>query len=323
MDNESKKVGFIGLGAMGFGMACNIVKSGFSTTVYDIDEKKIRAVSDTGAIASESIKSLGRNSDVVITILPDEDAVEKVYLGEDCLWGAIKDGTILIDMGTTSAGLLDKISRQYENKGIKLLGAPVSGGAIGAAEATLTIMVGGDRDAFDKCQGILQTMGKKVVYAGALGSATVVKLVNNLLLFVKCAAIAEGFTLGVKAGVSTDVLYDLISSSSGTDWALETIFSRYAFCGKFTPPSFALAGVLKDLGLARKMARELNVPTVLADLSYQLFEKAVDSGKGDMDFSAIISVLEEEAGVKVRFGPDWKEKDQLFKEFEEDLKQNT
>ena len=302
MDKESKKVGFIGLGAMGFGMACNLVKSGFSTTVYDIDEKKTRAVADIGAIASESIKSLGRNCDLIITMLPDEGAVEKVYLGEGSLGGAVKNGSILIDMGTTSTGLLDKISKQFENKGIKLLGAPVSGGAIGATEATLTIMVGGDRDAFDKCQGILQSMGKKVVYTGALGSATVVKLVNNLLLFVKCAAIAEGFVLGVKAGVSTDVLYDLISSSSGTDWALETIFSRYAFCGKFTPPSFALAGVLKDLDLARKMARELDVPTVMADLSYDLFEKAVDSGKGDMDFSAIISVLEEEAGIKVRFG---------------------
>ena len=307
MNNESKKVGLVGLGAMGFGMACNIVKSGFMTTVYDIDEKKIRAVTDMGAIASESIKSLGRDSDVIITILPDEKAVENVYLGEDGLRGAVRDGTILIDMGTTSSGLLDKINRQYENQGIKLLGAPVSGGAIGAVEATLTIMVGGDRDTFDKCRDILQTMGKKIVYAGALGSATVVKLVNNLLLFIKCAAISEAFSLGVKAGVSTDVLYDLISSSSGTDWALETIFSKYAFCGKFTPPSFALAGVLKDLGLAREMAKELNIPTVLGDLSYQLFEKAVNSGKGEMDFSAIISVFEEEAGVKVRFAPDSKE----------------
>ena len=301
MDNKSKKVGFIGLGAMGFGMACNIVKSGFPTTVYDIDEKKVGAVADRGAMASASIASLARNSDVVITILPDEGAVEKVYLGQGGLVEAVKNGSILIDMGTTSTGLLDKISKQVENKGIKLLGAPVSGGAIGAEEATLTIMVGGDRDAFDKCQGILQTMGKKVVYAGPLGSATVVKLVNNLLLFVKCAAIAEGFVLGVKAGVSTDVLYDLITSSSGTDWALETIFSRYAFRGKFTPPSFALAGVLKDLGLARKMAKELDVSTVLADLSYELFEKAVDAGKGEMDFSAILSLLEEQAGVKVRF----------------------
>ena len=301
MDNKSKKVGFIGLGAMGFGMACNIVKSGFPTTVYDIDEKKVGAVADRGAMASESIASLACNSDVVITILPGEGAVEKVYLGQGGLVEAVKNGSILIDMGTTSTGLLDKISKQVENKGIKLLGAPVSGGAIGAEEATLTIMVGGDRDAFDKCQGILQTMGKKVVYAGPLGSATVVKLVNNLLLFVKCAAIAEGFVLGVKAGVSTDVLYDLITSSSGTDWALETIFSRYAFRGKFTPPSFALAGVLKDLGLARKMAKELDVSTVLADLSYELFEKAVDAGKGEMDFSAILSLLEEQAGVKVRF----------------------
>ena len=301
MDNKSKKVGFIGLGAMGFGMACNIVKSGVPTTVYDIDEKKVRAVADRGAMASASIASLARNSDVVITILPDEGAVEKVYLGRSGLVEAVKNGSILIDMGTTSTGLLDKISKQVENKGIKLLGAPVSGGAIGAEEATLTIMVGGDRDAFDKCQGILQTMGKKVVYAGPLGSATVVKLVNNLLLFIKCAAIAEGFVLGVKAGVSTDVLYDLITSSSGTDWALETIFSRYAFRGKFTPPSFALAGVLKDLGLARKMAKELDVSTVLADLSYELFEKAVDAGKGEMDFSAILSLLEEQAGVKVRF----------------------
>ena len=301
MDNKSKKVGFIGLGAMGFGMACNIVKSGFPTTVYDIDEKKVGAVADRGAMASESIASLACNSDVVITILPGEGAVEKVYLGQGGLVEAVKNGSILIDMGTTSTGLLDKISKQVENKGIKLLGAPVSGGAIGAEEATLTIMVGGDRDAFDKCQGILQTMGKKVVYAGPLGSATVVKLVNNLLLFVKCAAIAEGFVLGVKAGVSTDVLYDLITSSSGTDWALETIFSRYAFRGNFTPPSFALAGVLKDLGLARKMAKELDVSTVLADLSYELFEKAVDAGKGEMDFSAILSLLEEQAGVKVRF----------------------
>jgi 3-hydroxyisobutyrate dehydrogenase-like beta-hydroxyacid dehydrogenase len=234
-------------------------------------------------------------------MLPDEGAVEKVYLGEGGLCNLVKNGSILIDMGTTSIELLDRISKQVKSRGIRLLGAPVSGGAIGATEGTLTIMVGGDRDAFDKCHGILQIMGKKVVYAGPLGSATVVKLVNNLLLFVKCAAIAEGFVLGVKAGVTTDVLYDLISSSSGTDWALETIFSRYAFCGKFTPPSFALAGVLKDLGLARKMARELDVPTVLADLSYELFEQAVDSGKGDMDFSAIISVLEDEAGVKVRF----------------------
>jgi len=302
MDKKKEKVGFIGLGAMGFGMACNIVKSGFSTIVYDIDKKKIRAVADAGAIASESIKSLSCNSDVIITMLPDEGAVEKVYLGEGGLGDVVKNGCILIDMGTTSTGLLDKISRQYENKEINLLGAPVSGGAIGAEEATLTIMVGGDRDAFDKCRNILQTMGKKVVYVGPLGSATVVKLVNNLLLFIKCAAIAEGFVLGVKSGVSTNVLYDLISSSSGTDWALETIFSRYAFCGKFTPPSFALSGVLKDLGLARKMARELNVPTQLADLSYDLFKKAVDSGKGDMDFSAIITVLEDEVGVKIRFG---------------------
>lgn len=166
MDNKSKKVGFIGLGAMGFGMACNIVKSGFSTTVYDIDKKKIRAVTDTGAIASESIKSLGRDSDVVITILPDEDAVEKVYLEEDSLWGTIKDGTILIDMGTTSAGLLDKINRQYENKGIKLLGAPVSGGAIGAVEATLTIMVGGDRDTLINARVFYRQWGRKLSMQG-------------------------------------------------------------------------------------------------------------------------------------------------------------
>ncbi len=302
MDNKIKTIGFIGLGAMGYGMASNIVQSGFSAIVFDIDEKKIRAVVDRGAAASESIKSLGRNSNVIITMLPDERAVETVYLGEDGLCASVKNGGILIDMGTTSVELLEEIRKQGRTRGAKLLGAPVSGGAIGAAEATLTIMVGGDREAFDTCRDLLQTMGKKVVYTGALGSATVVKLVNNLLLFIKCAAIAEGFVLGVKAGVSTDVLYDLISSSSGTDWALETIFSRYAFCGRFTPPSFALAGVLKDLGLARKMAKEHHVPTELADLTYALFQKAVDSGKGDLDFSAIISLLEEEAGVTVRFG---------------------
>lgn len=302
MDNEITKVGFIGLGAMGFGMASNIVKSGFSTAVFDMDEKKMRPVADRGATAFKSIKTLGRHSDVVITMLTDEAAVEKVYLGENGLEEVVRDGSILIDMGTTPTGLLERINRRYEDRGIRLLGAPVSGGAIGAKEATLTIMVGGDRDAFDRCRSVLEAMGRKVVYAGALGSATIVKLVNNLLLFIKCAAITEGFVLGVKAGVSADVLYDLISSSSGTDWALETIFSRYAFRGKFTPPSFALAGVLKDLDLARNMARELNVPTQLADLSYDLFKKAVDSGKGDMDFSAVISVLEEEMGVKVRFG---------------------
>lgn len=292
-------IGFIGLGAMGKPMAMNLVKSGYSVVVNDVMEDAVTELVKAGATKANVPREVGEKSDVVITMLPNSSIVEAVLTGENGVLEGIKAGATIIDMSSVSPGSTKKMVKLAEAKAVSYLDAPVSGGVAGAAAGKLTIMVGGPDDVVEKCQPILEKMGTKIYHVGQVGTGDAAKIVNNLLLGVNMAAVAEALVLGAKAGLNPETMLEIISVSSGNSYALQAKAEKFIFNGNFEP-GFAVDLQYKDLELATQTGKELGVPMVLTNLTQQVYEQARASELGRKDISAIITVLEKMAGVEVR-----------------------
>jgi 2-hydroxymethylglutarate dehydrogenase len=295
-----KKIGFIGLGVMGKPMAKNLLKAGFSLCVYDIVPEPVKELAGAGAKTAGSAREVGEKSDIVITIGPSSKAVQEVYLKEDGVLAGIKAGGIVIDMSTIDPIVSQEVAAWAQKKNVEMLDGPVSGGQGGAIEGTLTIMVGGKEEIFEQCQDIFAAMGKNIYYCGPVGSGEISKIVNNMVLAICMQATCEGMILGTKAGVQPKTLFEIISKSSGQNWALNTYMPQKAFKGDFEP-GFMTDLMYKDLGLAQNLASAHKVPILFGAEVRQIFEMARGAGKGRKDFSAILTTLEEIVGVKVRF----------------------
>jgi len=293
------KVGFIGLGAMGRPMATNILKAGYSLTVYDVGAALVAEMKNKGAKTATGPNEVAACSDIVLFSLPNGAIVEEVVSGKDGLLSGSHHGQIFIDLSSVTPTHTKKMAELAAAKGVDYLDAPVSGGVSGAASGTLTIMVGGKKEVIARCQEILQVIGKKISHVGSVGSGDAVKLVNNLLLGVNMVAVAEAMTLGVKAGLDPEVLFEIINSSSGRSYALEAKLPNFILKGNFEP-GFTVNLQYKDLEMAVQTAKELGTPLIMANFAQQIYEMAKAKGLGQKDISAVIMLNEELAGVTVR-----------------------
>ncbi len=294
-------VGFIGLGNMDAGMAGNIQKAGFQMLVYDIREEATRPFLEAGARLASSPADMAQRSDVILTSLPGPPEVEQVALGGEGILEGIRPGGVFIELSTSRPTLIREIDPRFRAKGAHVLDAPVSGGKSGAASRNLAVMVGGERDVYDRVKPILDAFGDKVFCAGEIGAGSVCKLVHNMIGHGIRQAIAEGLTLGVKAGVEPEALWECVRRGSvGRMSGLHEGLVRSVFRGSFDPPSFALALARKDVGLATELGREYNVPMPVANLAEQIAIQGLNRGWGDLDSSVTFLLQEEMAGVEVR-----------------------
>ena len=294
-------VGFIGLGNMGGGMAANIQKAGYPMVVFDVNEGATRPFLEAGAKLAGSPEEVSTLSDVTFTSLPGPKEVEQVAVGNEGVLSGIKPGGIYVDLSTSRPTLIREIEPRFRAVGAHVLDAPVSGGKSGAASGNLAVMVGGERDVFDRVKPLLDSFGDKVFYAGSIGAGTVAKLVHNMISHGVRQAIAEGLTLGVKAGVEPEALWQCVRRGSlGRMNYLHESLVRTVFRGEFDPPSFALALARKDVGLATELGKEFDVPMPVANLAEQFAIEAMNRGWGDKDSTVTFLLQEERADVQVR-----------------------
>lgn len=294
------RVGVIGVGHMGKHYAVNLMKAGYEVVVYDKAEERMSELVKLGAEAAASPREVARLCRIVITALPTPAVDEEVMLGEEGILGVAERGTTIIGTGTVLPETTLKLAAAAKRRELEYLDAPVSGGEDAAKAATLAVVVGGDEEAYMRVEGILHVLGKHVFYAGPSGSGNVVKLVNNLLGLTNLAVLSEGMVLGVKAGVDVKTLYDFIRVSSGSSQQLEAKLPRKIALGNFGP-GFRVELAYKDLSLAKELAEKNGVPLFLGNVTHQVYGLAVDKGLGSRDSSAVVTLFEEKAGVKVRF----------------------
>ncbi len=294
-------VGFIGLGNMGGGMSANIQRAGYPMVVYDLREEAAKPLLEGGARLANSPAEVASLCDITLTSLPGPKEVESVSTGPEGVLEGMKPGGIYIDLSTSRPTLIREIEPRFRQKGCHVLDAPVSGGKSGAASGNLAVMVGGEREIFDRVKPILDSFGDKVFYAGSIGAGSVAKLVHNMIGHGVRQAIAEGLTLGVKAGVEAEALWECIPRGSlGRMSGLHEGIARTVFTGEFDPPSFALELSRKDIGLATDLGREFNVPMPVANLVEQIAIQGMNRGWGGRDSSVTFLLQEEQAGVEVR-----------------------
>ncbi|MCH8831397.1 MAG: NAD(P)-dependent oxidoreductase [Chloroflexi bacterium] len=294
-------VGFIGLGNMGGGMSANIQRAGYPMVVYDLREEAAKPLLEGGARLANSPAEVASLCDITLTSLPGPKEVESVSTGLEGVLEGMKPGGIYIDLSTSRPTLIREIEPKFRQKGCHVLDAPVSGGKSGAASGNLAVMVGGEREIFDRVKPILDSFGDKVFYAGSIGAGSVAKLVHNMIGHGVRQAIAEGLTLGVKAGVEAEALWECIRRGSlGRMSGLHEGIARTVFTGEFDPPSFALELSRKDIGLATDLGREFNVPMPVANLVEQIAIQGMNRGWGGRDSSVTFLLQEEQAGVEVR-----------------------
>ena len=295
-----RKIGFIGLGAMGKHMAKNLIKAGYDLTVHDLVPQAVEEIVSLGAKKGKSPAETAREVEVVITMLPADDEVKAVALGPDGILEGARKGSVIIDMTSLAPHTSKYVASEAQKKGVKFLDAPVSGGTTGAEKGTLTIMVGGDKALLDEHMELLQAMGKTIYHVGDVGMGETVKMVNQMLVGINLAGIVEALVLGTKLGVKPEVLYKIIRASSGNSFMLDSRVPNFIFTGNFTQPGFAVDLLRKDLGLSLESAKVNKVPLYMTAQAYQYFTRATAEGLGKKDMSSLIELLEKTAGVQVR-----------------------
>lgn len=295
------RIGFIGLGNMGGPMALNVLKAGHTMVVSDLRHELAKPHLALGAEWADTPAAVARASEVVFTSLPGPREVEAVALGKDGILEGAARGTVYVDLSTNSASLIRKIHGVFAERGVPVLDAPVSGGVPGAKSGKLAVLVGGDEALYRRLKPVLDAIGDKVTWVGGIGCGTVAKLVHNMVSACSRMAIAEGMTLGVKAGVAPEVLLDALAKSSfGQMRVLKDMIPNTVFPGAFDDVNFALKLLRKDVGLATELGREYHVPMLIAAIAEQQLEEALRRGWGDKDSMTFFRLQEERAGVELR-----------------------
>jgi 3-hydroxyisobutyrate dehydrogenase len=292
------KVGFIGIGTMGASMALNVRAKGYDLVVNDIRREAAAPHLKAGAAWADSARKVAEASDVVFTSLPGPKEVQVV--AEELLAG-MRKGTAWFDLSTNSPTVVRQISERFAAKGIAMLDAPVSGGPSGAKSGKLALWVSGDKAAFDKHKAVLDAIGDQAVYIGPVGAGTVAKLVHNCAGYAILAALAEVFTLGVKAGVEPLALWAAVRQGAfGRKRSFDRLAEQFLI-GKFDPPAFALELAHKDVTLATDLGREFHVPMKLANTVLQEMTEALNrKGWAKRDSRIFMLLQEERAGVDIK-----------------------
>lgn len=292
------RVGYIGLGLMGKSMATNILKAGFEVNVWNRTAAKCDDLVAAGAKAFLTPAELAENSDVVFTNLSDSSDVYSVIFDADGVAAGIQPGAIFVDNSTIKPSTAQEIAKRlWEEKQVRALDAPVSGGDIGARNGTLSIMVGGDAAALEKVMPVLLAVGKKVTHIGDCGAGQVCKAANQIMVAAQMVAMGEILVFSEKCGVSASKVVEAIKGGAAQCWTLD-VKPDLLFAGK-RQPGFKAALQNKDMGIVMDSAKEYGVPVPSTAVNAQLFQSMVQNGDGELDNSAVVSVLERMANVHI------------------------
>ena len=299
------KIGFIGLGTMGASLASNLQKSGLNLIVHDVNEEAAGQHLKAGASWADTPKQLALQSDVILTSLPGPPEIEEVYLkaGTGLIEGLNKD-QVCFDLSTNSPSLIRHIHDKFGKKGVHVLDAPVSGGPKGAKSGKLAIWVGGDEKVFLKNRFCLDAMGDQVRYIGPIGAGAISKLVHNSAGYAIQCAIAEVFTVGVKAGVEPLALWDAIRQGARGRVRTFDSLADHFLTNHYDPPDFALKLAHKDISLACELGRETEVPMRLVNLAQQEMREALNRDWGHRDSRSFLLLQQERAGIKIEEKPE-------------------
>ena len=291
------KIGFIGLGIMGKPMSKNLLKSGYELVVLDRVSSVVEEVVALGATSADTAKSVAEQTDIIITMLPNSPHVKSVLLGENGVIEGAKSGSIVIDMSSIAPLASREVSEKLLEKGVEMLDAPVSGGEPKAIDGTISVMVGGKKEIFDKCYDIMKTMAGSVVYTGEIGAGNITKLANQVIVALNIAAMSEAFTLATKAGVDPELVYQAIrgglAGSTVLDAKAPLVFDR-----KFDP-GFRIELHIKDLANAIETAHEIGVPLPLTAGVMEIMQALKVDGKAGCDHGALVQYYEKAAQIEV------------------------
>ena len=296
------QLGFIGIGTMGTPMALNLLKAGFPLIVHDIHEEATRPLLEAGARWGQSPRAVAEASEIILTSLPSPADVEEVALGEEGIIHGLTKGSVYIDTSSNSPALIHKINEQLKERGCHLMEAPVAGRAPMARERQLMVMVGSDPEVLERCRPILESIGNRIVHCGPVGTAMICKLMHNCINAVFRQATAECFTLGVKAGVDAQALWEVVRNGITCTGSEINLTMRNTWLkGDFDTKSGGTVNIsYKDTLLATELGRDHQVPLLMAQLAMQQLTAAMNRGWEDKD-STIVNLLQEErAGVQVR-----------------------
>src|SRR5246127_1345079 len=272
------RVGFIGLGMMGKGMAANLQKAGHDLVVHDLSRAAAEPFLTKGAVWANSPKQVAEQTEVIFTSLPVPADVEQVALGPNGLIEGMRPDTAFFDMSTNSVAMVRKINAAFAEKNLYMLDSPVSGGPSGAASGKMAIWVGGDEQQFNRHKPVLDAMGDQAAYIGSIGAGSIAKLVHNCTSAVLGVALAEDFTMGVKAGGDPVDFWEAVrQGATGRVGTLDRLGDK-CLQGKHDPADFALRLLHKDVGLAVGLGREVGVPMRLANIAYEELTEAMNRG---------------------------------------------
>ena len=296
----AEKVGFIGLGIMGKPMARNLLKAGYSLTVYNRSAAPVEELVSQGAKGAASNKEVAANSDNIVTMLPDSEDSEKAILGPDGVLEGARPGSIVIDMSSIAPLVSQRIAAECAKKDVEMLDAPVSGGEPRAIEGTLAIMVGGKQEVFDKCYDLLKIMGSNVALTGNIGAGGVTKLANQIIVAANIEALSEALVLAQKAEVDAEKVFNAIRGGLAGSAVMEP--KAPMMLDRNFQAGFPIRLHQKDLRNVLQTAQELNVPLPVTALVQQMLGSLVNNGEGEADHSAILHFLEGLSKVEVRRG---------------------
>jgi 2-hydroxy-3-oxopropionate reductase len=296
--SEKKTIGFIGLGIMGMPMAKHLIDAGYALLVHDVNREMVKEIVKAGASEARTGKEVALKSDHIITMLPDSPDVELVALGKDGLVEGIEAGTLYADMSSIAPTAAVRIAEELGKKGARCLDAPVSGGEVGAVNATLSIMVGGKEEDFEEFKPIFEKLGKTVTLCGKNGAGQIVKACNQIQVAMNFVGMAEALVLGAKAGVDPAIILKVLSGGYAQTRVMDVRGPKVVE-GNFEP-GFRSRFHYKDLNNIMKTALDYKVPLPATSLVHELFTTMIAKGRGDLDHSAVITVIEDMAGVKAR-----------------------
>ena len=297
------QVGFVGLGTMGASMASNLQKAGYKLTVHDLRRASAEPHIAAGAAWADSPRQVAASSEVVFTSLPGPPDVEAVALGPEGLLAGMRRDAAYFDLSTNSRATVQKLHAAFAEKGAHMFDAPVSGGPRGAATRKLALWIGGNEAVFQRCKPVLEAIGDQARYIGPVGHATVAKLVHNCSGYAINTALAETFTMGVKAGVDPLVLFEAIRQGAvGRRRTFDALIDQF-LPGTYDPPAFALRLAHKDVSLAVALGREVGVPMRLSNLTLEEMTEALNRGWSQRDSRVAMLLQQERAGVEIAVEP--------------------
>lgn len=291
ISNENTRIGWIGTGIMGRPMCGHVLSGGYRTSIYNRTKSKAEELINKGAMWCTSPEEVAKNSDIIITILGYPEDVREVYFGKEGIFTSLKSGTVLVDMTTTEPSLSIEIYNKAKDKGVYAVDAPVSGGDVGAINAKLSIMVGGDEEIVSSIIPLLKLLGHQIVYEGGPGAGQHTKVCNQITVGGVMTGICEALLYSYKAGLDPDTMIKTVCAGAASTWLMENLGPR--IIDNDFKPGFFVEHFIKDLGIAIAECKRMNLDLPGLNLSMELYEKTRDLGYGKLGTQALFLALKD------------------------------